>query len=170
MPLMIGVTGRKGHGKSYFCKFLGERLTGYVQYINFKTPLLEMARMIGWNGKKDIRGRHLLQRLGTDVVRECIDEDYWVGKWMTSVERASHWGADLKILVDDVRFNNEAAAIKKYGGLIVEVYTPDQDLKYDTHSSEGGIIKSYIDKRYELQFGLGFIRKAVEDFYVSYKF
>jgi hypothetical protein len=166
---IIGVTGRKGHGKSHFCKFLGERLTGHVEYINFKTPLLEMARSIGWDGKKDKRGRRLLQRLGTDVVRECIDEDYWVMKWKHSVDRTMHWGHDCKILVDDVRFNNEAAGIKVFGGLIVKVVTPDQDIKYDEHISEAGIMESYIDKRYDLRFGLDYIRSAVEDFHVSYK-
>lgn len=166
---IIGVTGRKGHGKTHFCKFLGERLTGHIEYINFKTPLLEMARQIGWDGKKDDRGRRLLQRLGTDVVRECIDPDYWVMRWKHSVDRALHWGSDLVVLVDDVRFNNEAAGVKVFGGLIVEVYTPDQDLSEDNHPSEGGIMQSYIDKRYELQFGLDYIRTAVEDFYVSYK-
>ena len=71
---IIGLTGKKGHGKTQFCEFLGQRLPGRIQYINFKAPLLEMARDIGWDGKKDIRGRRLLQRLGTDVVRECMEK------------------------------------------------------------------------------------------------
>ena len=167
MQLIIGLTGRKRHGKSTFCDFLRERLIsdGYsVECVNFKDPSLAMARSIGWNGKKDEKGRLLLQRLGTDVVRECIDTNYWVKRWMLSVAAC---GSDV-ILVDDVRFQNEAEAVKNFNSILVRVITPDQDIDVDNHPSEAGINPSYVDVTYNMRYGLEHIRSAMEEFYGTY--
>ncbi len=162
---VIGLTGKKRHGKTLFCGYLGLKLPEY-RTINFKDSLLEMAYSIGWNGEKDDRGRKLLQRLDTDVCRECIDQDYWVTRWF---ERVSFVSSEY-VLVDDVRFNNEAAAIKALNGMIIKVVTPGLDDlgDFDNHISEAGILDSYIDVVYSLEYGLKYITQAAEAYYVTY--
>ena len=167
MQLIIGLTGRKRHGKSFFCDYVKERLISdgrSVECINFKDPLLALALSIGWDGKKDEKGRLLLQRLGTDVVRECIDTNYWVKRWSERVA-ACH---TLVVLVDDVRFQNEAEAIKNFNSILVRVITPDQDGEIDNHPSEAGINPFYVDVTYNMRYGLKHIRSTVEEFYGTY--
>ena len=141
----------------------------HVARINFKDPLLDLAREIGWNGKKDEKGRKFLQLLGTDCVRECIDYDYWTKKWSKGVEDYSKIQEIDLIIADDIRFENEARAIKEFDGLIVHLDTPSQNHgPDDTHQSEAGIDPKYFDKQYSLKFGLNYIQEAVDDFYWSF--
>jgi NADPH:quinone reductase-like Zn-dependent oxidoreductase len=162
--IVIGLCGKKQNGKSTFCNLLENKLgINNIQRINFKDPLLNMARDIGWDGVKDKKGRKLLQRLGTDVVRECIDQNYWVDCWTQQATNYLREGVDY-IIADDVRFDNEALAIKALGGIVVQIETPSQNTgPEDTHKSEAGIRESLISQKYVLEFGTDYVKAAVED-------
>jgi len=76
--------------------------------------------------------RRILQWWGTEY-RRAQDPDYWTKAWGRRVEQY-----DLhrtSILVDDVRFMNELAAIRAHGGLIVKIERPGF-LGANNHSSE----------------------------------
>lgn len=63
--------------------------------------------------------RHALQTLGTDWGRDMIDEDLWVNHWL---ERVKPWIArGVPIVVDDIRFSNEAEAVRHLGGKVLLV-------------------------------------------------
>lgn len=68
----------------------------------------------GWDGIKerspDIRG--LIQRFGTEVGRDMFGEDFWVDYALRNVPDGS------RVVVSDVRFPNEANAIKELGGTV----------------------------------------------------
>lgn len=63
-----------------------------------------------------------MQMLGTEFGRELLGLDLWVNAWRRAVarhlEEALVDGAPLRIVCDDVRFANEAAAIRKLGGRV----------------------------------------------------
>lgn len=69
--------------------------------------------------------RELLQRVGTEGMRNNVDSDVWVralfaefkpcSEVITSYDRASKW------IISDVRFPNEADAIKERGGYMIKV-------------------------------------------------
>lgn len=64
-----------------------------------------------WNGKKDIQGRQLLQRLGTTVMREKYPT-YWaevVSKFLSATSDDFDYA-----LIPDWRFLNEKKTICKY--------------------------------------------------------
>jgi len=71
----------------------------------------------GWEELKerspDIRG--LLQRFGTEVGRQMFDEDFWVNYALHNIPDGS------KVVIADVRYPNEADAIRKLGGKVVRV-------------------------------------------------
>lgn len=71
----------------------------------------------GWEGIKErsphIRG--LLQRLGTEVGREQWGEDFWVDMALDRIPDGA------KVVFADVRFPNEANAIKELGGEVWRV-------------------------------------------------
>ena len=61
--------------------------------------------------------RRLLQRLGTEAGRKTIGEDVWVKALLDA-------GMPARLAITDVRFPNEADAIRALGGLVVRVERP----------------------------------------------
>lgn len=120
--MIVGLTGRAGVGKSTHALALinyAEHHMGIQGGIYpFAGPLKRIAMSMGWNGKKDEKGRRLLQILGTECGRECIGEDVWVNLWRDQVRGCPMgWVA----VADDVRFDNEVEAIHALGGLVVQL-------------------------------------------------
>lgn len=169
---IVAATGKKRHGKTYFCNALEHEIDKYCQgaitvcRINFKDELVDEAEALGWNGVKDKRGRKLLQLLGTDCVRECIDQNHWVRKWFNRFEEqiSANRAISKIVLVDDVRFDNEAYMVKALGGQIVKIVTPSR-LSSDTHSSENGIDRHLVDYSLELEIGFDYISAAAEQYF-----
>lgn len=90
--------------------------------------------------------RQMLQLLGTEFGRQMIHEDIWVMRTMLAVlsaRRADRQG----VVITDVRFDNEAVAIREEGGVIFEVVRPGAAcLASDAagHASEAGISREHI--------------------------
>lgn len=78
--------------------------------------LAEIIDKHGWDVAKveNPEIRNLLQRLGTDGGRKYLGEDIWVRTALNNQQ------AD-KLVVSDVRFPDEAEAIKVQGGIIVRI-------------------------------------------------
>jgi hypothetical protein len=80
--------------------------TGYLQ---------DLVNLVGWDkAKQEPQVRRLLQDLGISA-RDLISEDIWVTAALSSVDK------DQRVVVTDVRFENEAATIKSMGGQIWRV-------------------------------------------------
>lgn len=81
------------------------------------TALRTGVDVYGWEGLKEhgpeIRG--LLQRFGTEVGREMWGENFWVDLAISKIPDGS------KVVFADVRFPNEANAIKELGGEVWRV-------------------------------------------------
>jgi hypothetical protein len=80
--------------------------------------------------------RALLQEYGTEV-RRADDGDYWVRAWTDALahERGPRSAAGWpRIAVPDVRFTNEAMALRRLGGYLVKVVRAGR--RGDAHASE----------------------------------
>lgn len=130
LPKTIGITGLAGAGKSYAATWFKLRTGGEIW--SFAAEIKRIAATMGWNGEKDIRGRKLLQDLGS-IGRE-YDRQCWVNRMPT----------DRPVIIDDVRYINEAAAIRSVGGIIIRIERPG--LTPMNHSSE--IEQSHITPDY----------------------
>lgn len=75
--------------------------------------------------------RELLQKLGTDAVRNNVHPDAWLNAVMCDYksDNKQNW------IITDVRFRNEAKAIKAKGGIIIRVDRPDVK-PINPHASE----------------------------------
>ena len=79
--------------------------------------------------------RTLLQKVGTDCMRDCLHKNVWVNalfaKFRPNVQGEdfpSHW------LITDCRFPNEALAIKERNGIVIRVTRPGEEV--GEHASE----------------------------------
>lgn len=87
--------------------------------------------------------RRLLQVLGTEVGRQAISDDIWLRTGIDGVRARIDEGYNT-IVVTDVRFDNEARAIRELGGKIIEITRPDLPDE-DRHASEAGVSSELID-------------------------
>lgn len=126
-------SGGMGSGKTTAAQRL-VHAHGFV-YMPFAGPLKATAMQITPDGKIDKkRDRTLLQFLGTDYFRDCIDVDYWTKLWRRNVARALALPTAIYqgVVVDDMRFfststphgDNELQIVKALGGKVINIETP----------------------------------------------
>lgn len=80
--------------------------------------------------------RHLLRTLGTEWGRTCVHPEVWLIAWRSRAERYIRSGTP--VVVDDVRFPNEADLIRTLGGQLWRIDRPSTEGDTD-HASEGGL-------------------------------
>jgi hypothetical protein len=83
--------------------------------------------------------REFLQKLGTDAMREGLHDDVWVNALMAdykSLKMDQYYPSNW--VITDVRFPNEARAIKKKEGMIIRVDRPGVK-PINNHPSEIGL-------------------------------
>jgi hypothetical protein len=153
IPDWIGLAGQMGSGKTTVAKTMLSILSGSVPacILPLAAPIKKIAVEMGWNGEKDDKGRRLLQLLGTECGRQCIDQDVWINKWHQDAQEIWEKIGEprrLIIIADDLRFANEALWILKHGGIVIHVYRPDNlELRCSEcvgHVSEQGFPPEFI--------------------------
>lgn len=144
LKMLIGISGKKQAGKDTAAKFLVQD-HGFKAFA-FATPLKEAAKIVfGW-GDEHVYGelkevddpfwgfspRWALQHMGTDAMRGKIDDQIWIKATMRRAMPLVKSGGN--VVITDVRFPNEAMAIKESGGLLWRVERPG--LETSDHASE----------------------------------
>ena len=148
---IIGIAGRARVGKDTCADFLVRYLGGY-RY-GLADPLKRMLIPLGidmtdpfWteNKEKEIplfgrSVRHMMQTLGTEWGRELVHPDIWI-----KLAECVLFERGERMIVSDVRFDNEAEFIRSKGGVILHV---DRILapKIESHASEEGVRMSPMD-------------------------
>ncbi|MCE2836914.1 MAG: hypothetical protein LW834_08115 [Cyanobium sp. 49614_E6] len=88
--------------------------------------------------------RQMLQSLGTEWGRRLVDQELWVRCWAQLAGDAMARGRG--VVVDDVRFWNEAQLVQHLGGVMVEVKRPGGGSDaFIGHASEGGLAEWAFD-------------------------
>lgn len=141
---LIGLAGLKGAGKSEVAYRLASGLRAYR--FRFSGPLKDMLRAIGLTDEH-IEGslkekpcdllmgatpRHAMVTLGTEWGREMIHKDLWLHLWRMKTLKSLQDG--YSVITEDVRFPNEAQALRAIGGIIIRVERPG--LVAGDHESE----------------------------------
>jgi hypothetical protein len=83
-------------------------------------------------GKNSMTIRELMIRVGR-MYRE-IDKDFWIKQLLKSIK--PEMDAGNLILIDDLRYANEYAALKNAGAMVVRIYRPGVDLIDDPSETE----------------------------------
>lgn len=156
-PVLIGLHGYQRSGKDTIGDYLEQRhgyqqialakpikegiyaLNPYLLSTTGQTRLLQdVVDEYGWEYTKDHPAwgpdyRRLLQRFGTEFGRETLWSDFWL-------DLAEHNTSDYAhgVVITDVRFENEAAWVRKKGGTLLNVIRPGHGPK-GNHTSESPV-------------------------------
>lgn len=147
--MIIGFAGPAGCGKSESAYMITNELY-YGEVLSFATPMkscladlfrFKRSQLYTSEGKEAIDPRYgvsprtLMQQFGTEFVRKVVPDLWWI---LMDQSIAKTTGP---ILIDDVRFNDEANFIRSLGGKIVHIVGRNADIENSDHKSEKGIFK-----------------------------
>lgn len=159
MSILIGITGRAGSGK--------DTVAGYLQHrygfepMAFADPLKEAAAIlfnlpVYYFHDRELKEqviedwgmspRRMAQVFGTEAVRANFGADFWIKRWLQEYRSRV---VSTNVVLTDVRFNNEAQAVRDLGGTIVHIERPGftcLDLAASAHVSEAGAVRRPVDK------------------------
>lgn len=137
--MIIGIAGKKRAGKDTVAR---EFIKRGFQHDSFAGPIRRFVEdLIGYeindeNKESPIQWaphltpRKLMQTVGTEWGR-AMDPDLWVLSFLNRPNVGSN------VVVPDVRFENEAAAVRAAGGRMIHIERPGTST--DNHASEAGI-------------------------------
>lgn len=114
MLKVICVSGKAQHGKDTTASMIKESLEsrGEKVLITHYADLLKYIcrTFFDWDGNKDEKGRHILQYVGTDVIRQKAP-NYWVdflADFLEIFDGEWDW-----VIIPDTRFPNEVDLMKR---------------------------------------------------------
>lgn len=136
MIKVIGIYGKARSGKTTARRYIEKY---HVTPMSFATALKETVReLFGipadelYSDNKSARTRWILQFFGTECCR-TIDPDVWVNKVNEQIQELSTDGDHL-IVIDDVRFLNEANMLKdKWNATLVKLIGPMDLVTEEAH-------------------------------------
>lgn len=150
--LLIGLAGLARTGKSTVAKHL--ELAHDFQCYAFADPLREglmqifnlspcdfegskKEEQIDWLGRSP---RELMQLLGTEFGRNMVHPDLWLMLADQNLHFLEQTNACVAgFVISDLRFENEAAFIRRRGGYVIHLQRPDAP-EVHAHVSELGIV------------------------------
>jgi len=151
--MIIGISGKKRHGKDTAAETIAAMLAGHAEICYFANGVKRgAAAILGLppetffddvskvkeylidfsNGvATTMSGREILQKLGTECVRDNIHPNFWVTRTMVHINMLEV----PYVIIPDVRFPNEYDAVKNAGGVMIRVQgNPGEPA--DNHISE----------------------------------
>ena len=149
----VGIIGKMGSGKTTAANFLVEK-HGFVK-MSLADPMRQITKEIfGIESKTDPRYRRIMQKLGTDWFRS-EDPDVWVRYLLKRVEQETR-----PVVVDDVRFPNEAITLNRCGWKLVYLDCPYEVRKKRCLQRDGQFDESALEHPSET--GVDEILKGIE--------
>lgn len=146
--ILLGIVGKKGAGKDTVADHLVTR-HGYEKRA-FAAPIKEVCAILfqippgsfeDFYEKERVVPRHglsprqMMQKLGT-MFREHAP-DFWLRHFLTWYDSVSS-RRQSRVVVTDIRYQNELDLIKDLGGTILRVVRPEM-ICVDTHITEQGV-------------------------------
>ena len=183
LPKLIGITGLKRSGKDTCGSFLIDNYD-YIRYsfagalkkacseiFMFDYEQTEGSKKETFDDRWNINPRKVFQRFGTEIFRDSLEKffpemkhlkkNFWIYRFKIWYQEQVKQNPNVKIVVTDVRFQNEADIIKELGGVIIKV-TRKNLKNNDSHASEINILN--INADYDIKND-----SSIEDYYKNLK-
>lgn len=149
--IVIGFVGTKGVGKDTAADILVTKL-GFVRR-KFAQPIKDACSILFQIPESHFEGpekeivvekhgmspRQMMQLVGTDMFRHMVNADFWLHHFH---DWCTHQPVNTRVVVTDLRFQNEVDAVKRLGGLVVRIVRSSgtgRHLAKDSHVTETGI-------------------------------
>lgn len=128
--ILIGIHGKANVGKDTAASFLVAS-EGF-QRMAFADPLKKIAAILfntdansfetqlgkaSYDTRWEMTRRKMVQLVGTEMVRDCLGQDHWIKLLETMMPQR----VNSKVVVTDVRFQNELQWILDKGGFIIHI-------------------------------------------------
>lgn len=167
---LVGLTGRKGSGKSTFAAELAKQFPFHVN-LSFADPIRSVSLAIFgsayrtheekdavdsyWEEKLGAdwsTGRKVLQHLGTEVFRNGVHKKIWVyvmeRRMLELLAKINGEHPRPLVTIDDIRYGEEAEFVRELGGNIIRMVNTNHGENTDQHPSEAGIKDDYVNSEY----------------------
>jgi energy-coupling factor transporter ATP-binding protein EcfA2 len=145
---VIGLTGYAGCGKTTIAKMLTSLLAKEdAVLLSFAAPIKAMLYAGLGMQDKDLSAeliygktyRELAQTLGTEWGRDMVRKDIWLQALAMKAE-------DKFVIIDDVRFEQEADFVRAHGELIHVRRLNHRSISESGHASEKGVSIGCLDR------------------------
>lgn len=167
---IIAFTGLAQSGKTTAANAF--QTLGYDK-ASFADPLKAMVRCLTSCTDKEARPpelcgktlREVYQTLGTDWGRNMVGGDIWIRAGRARLETLlGDVESDIirGIVIDDIRFDNEAELVRNMGGVVVEITrasAPQME-----HASEAGVSRDLIDYSFANEGDIVTLQHQVRDY------
>lgn len=147
-PFIFGLCGNAGTGKDSATEYLKfcPYIEGGVYKVALADPIREIAKIFGFTTEQmsdrtlketedpfwGFSPRTFMQKVGTEMFRNCLREDIWIKlleRRITDIKNCVDTRSvppqktvkPTMIFVTDIRFPNEAEAIRKMGGYVIKI-------------------------------------------------
>ena len=179
-PIVVAFTGKLGSGKTYFAKAMEDH---GAKRIRFAEPIKEIATNMGFPydsvyGTQKQKATHVpdlgvsfrefAQKFGTDIVREQFPKIFptmeldkqslWIKIAKTKINKIFQEGKSV-VVIDDLRFKDEAAVIKDLNGIVIRLRLPGEDKK-KTESKKSHASETELDT---IQYDASFVNDKSPD-------
>ena len=145
---IIGLAGPKGVGKSHVASQLKNSLNATI--LSYADPIRDALSAIGVRFDVDKEAeqkpfgksaRFMAQTFGTEWGRETVSKSIWLDVMRMRIDET-----DGVVIIDDVRFDNEASQIDGLGGVVIKLHGDTCYEWVDHHSSEAGVCYDLVDR------------------------
>jgi hypothetical protein len=156
--MIVAFTGKMGSGKDtaadgVFCDFrwafAAPLKDGVKTLFDFtKEQMTDPIQKDTIDQRWGISPREMLQYIGTDCIRAKIPGFFVTNMRLKFEQLETHKAFPLTALVTDVRFDDEAALIRKHRGIVIKIHRPslsDDRSAHTAHASEAGLSPGMID-------------------------
>lgn len=141
---------RYGYADGFIKKYVGDGNMGEPIMINKQCDKerYEIELRTNWQTayKAHLTYREMLQAVGTNLFREQFHNDTWVNATMADYISSTKYSTDFYTgdktvkfpnwIIPDVRFPNEAKAIKDRGGILIRVEREDERSRFSRNEGD----------------------------------
>lgn len=157
--IIIGLVGKLQSGKTTSADIILDHLKKDYNIIcrysfgDFLKTMILNAGICSPNelwGKKTEYSRFMMQKIGTEIIRKQVSENFWIDKMNQKIEKTFTDSPyeNILVVIDDVRFINEASLINKFNGTLVRIKRPNlntskNENKHLSEIEQDGILVEY---------------------------
>lgn len=143
---IIGLVGKKESGKTTLSQMINKWIPKnascyFLQFAGILKTMILKAEICDEEELYHVKtafSREMMQKIGTNIIREQIDKNFFCKKMLkelSELTKEDPIGENTIVIIDDIRFENEANLIRDIGGILLRIVRPNWgDL--DEHRSE----------------------------------